>query len=253
MQLVWQIPLILITGIAAGFLNVVAGGGSLLTLPVLIFLGLPAATANGTNRVAVAIQCATGVAGFRAKGFSDFRFSALLTLPAIIGALFGAKIAIDTPDDIFNLVLAAIMVGVLSLTLFSSARKPEGESIDLSAARKFATLIAFFFIGIYGGFIQAGVGFIIIAALTSINRFDLVRANAIKLFVSFFFTIVALGIFIYNGNVDPFLGLTLALGNATGAWFGSNWAVDRGEKWIKVVLVVTSLAFAIRLVWQTLV
>ena len=253
MQLVWQIPLILITGIAAGFLNVVAGGGSLLTLPVLIFLGLPAATANGTNRVAVAIQCATGVAGFRAKGFSDFRFSALLTLPAIIGALFGAKIAIDTPDDIFNLVLAAIMVGVLSLTLFSSARKPEGESIDLSAARKFTTSIAFFFIGIYGGFIQAGVGFIIIAALTSINRFDLVRANAIKLFVSFFFTIVALGIFIYNDNVDPFLGLTLALGNATGAWFGSNWAVDRGEKWIKVVLVVTSLAFAIRLVWQTLV
>ena len=253
MQLVWQIPLILITGIAAGFLNVVAGGGSLLTLPVLIFLGLPAATANGTNRVAVAIQCATGVAGFRAKGFSDFRFSTFLTIPAIPGAIIGAIIAVLMGEVAFKRVLAAIMVGVLALTYLSPTRKSEGTRIEQNLARKIVTMIAFFLIGIYGGFIQAGVGFIIIGALTSINGYDLVRANAIKLFVSFFFTIVALGIFIYNGNVDPFLGLTLALGNATGAWFGSNWAVDRGEKWIKVVLVVTSLAFAIRLVWQTLV
>ena len=92
----------------------------------------------------------------------------------------------------------------------------------------------------------------IIAALTSINGYDLVRANAIKLFVSIFYNLVALAVFIKSGNADLFFGLTLALGNAAGAWFGSHWAVDRGEKWIKVVLVVTSLAFAIRLVWQTL-
>ena len=253
MQLVWQIPLILITGIAAGFLNVMAGGGSLLTLPMLIFLGLPAAKANGTNRIAIVIQCASGVAGFHRKGFSDFRFSALLVLPAIAGALIGANIAIDMPEVMFKRMLAAIMVGVLGLTLFSSARKSQGESVTpcVSWKRKIAAMFVYFFIGIYGGFIQAGVGFIIIAALTSINSYDLVRANAIKLFVSFFYNLVALGVFIQSGNVDPFLGLTLALGNATGAWFGSHWAVDRGEKWIKVVLVVTSLAFAIRLVWQT--
>ncbi len=260
MQLVWQIPLILITGIAAGFLNVVSGGGSLLTLPMLIFLmehnGLPAtvkatAKANGTNRIAVAIQCATGVVGFRVKGFSDFRYSALLTIPAIPGAIIGAIIAVLIGEVIFKRVLAAIMVGVLALTYLSPTREPEGEGSTQSVGRRIVTTFVFFFIGIYGGFIQAGVGFIIIAALTSINSFDLVRANAIKLFVSFFFTIVALGVFIQSGNVDLFLGLTLALGNATGAWFGSHWAVDRGEKWIKVVLVVTSIAFAIRLVWQT--
>ena len=250
-QIVWQIPLILITGIAAGFLNVIAGGGSLLTLPMLIFLGLPAAKANGTNRIAVAIQCATGVAGFRVKGFSDFRFSALLTIPAIPGSIIGALIAVLMGEVAFKRVLAAIMVGVLALTYLSPAKKIEGGSSEQNAGRMIVSMLAFFFIGIYGGFIQAGVGFIIIAALTSINSYDLVRANAIKLFVSFFFTIVALAIFIHSGNVDPFLGLTLALGNATGAWFGSHWAVDRGEKWIKAVLVVTSLAFAIRLVWQT--
>ena len=113
MQLVWQIPLILISGIAAGFINVMAGGGSLLTLPILIFLGLPAAKANGTNRIAIAIQCASGVAGFHRKGFSDFRFSASLVLPATAGALIGANIAVDMPDVMFKRVLAAIMVGVV--------------------------------------------------------------------------------------------------------------------------------------------
>lgn len=254
MQLVWQIPLILITGIAAGFINVMAGGGSLLTLPMLIFLGLPAAKANGTNRIAIAIQCASGVAGFHRKGFSDFRFSALLVLPATAGALIGANIAVDMPEVMFKRVLAAIMLGVLGLILFSSARQSQSERVipRVSWNRKIAAMVVYFFIGIYGGFIQAGVGFMIIAALTSINGYDLVRANAIKLFVSIFYNLVALAVFIKSGNVDPFLGLTLALGNATGAWFGSHWAVDSGEKWIKVVLVVTSLAFAIRLVWQTL-
>ena len=252
-QLVWQIPLILITGFAAGFVNVMSGGGSLLTLPMLIFLGLPAAKANGTNRIAIAIQCASGVAGFHRKGFSDFRFSALLVVPATAGALIGANIAVDMPDVLFKRVLAAIMVGVLGLTLFSSARQSHGESAAprISWKRKIAAMSVYFFIGIYGGFIQAGVGFIIIAALTSINGYDLVRANAIKLFVSIFYNLVALGVFLQSGNVDPFLGLTLALGNAAGAWVGSHWAVARGEKWIKTVLVVTSLAFAIRLVWQT--
>ena len=225
MQLVWQIPLILITGFAAGFVNVMSGGGSLLTLPVLIFRGLPAAKANSTNRIAITIQCASGVAGFHRKGFSDFlRFSALLVLPAITGALIGANIAVDMPDVLFKRVLAAIMVGVLGLTLFSSARKSQGESVTpcLSWKRKIAAMSVYFLIGIYGGFIQAGVGFIIIAALTSINGYDLVRANAIKLFVSIFYNLVALGVFIQSGNVDPFLGLTLALGNAAGAWFGSH-------------------------------
>ena len=113
-------------------------------------------------------------------------------------------------------------------------------------------MLVFFFIGVYGGFIQAGVGFIIIAALTLTNGFDLVRTNAIKVFVIFFYTIIALIVFVWNGNVNWYLGLTLAVGNATGAWIGSRWAVAKGDKWIRVVLVVTVLAFAIRLFWQTL-
>ena len=252
MELFLKIPLILITGTFAGFLNTVAGGGSLLTLPVLRFLGLPAPKANGTNRVAVIIQNASGIMGFRRKGISDFRYSALLTAPAIVGAWIGAEIANQMTDRAFDRVLAGIMVGVLFLTLFSPTKKLQGGSENLNLSRKIMAMVGFFFVGVYGGFIQAGVGFIIIAALTLINGFDLIRTNAIKIFVVFFYTIVALVAFVRAGNVDWFLGLTLAVGNASGAWIGSHWAVTKGEKWIKTVLVVAVLAFAVRLVWQSL-
>ena len=252
MENLWEIPLILVTGVFAGFLNTVAGGGSLLTLPVLIFLGLPSATANGTNRIAVFVQNASGIMGFRSKGVSDFGYGALLTLPALVGAWFGAQVAVEMDEVIFKRVLAGIMLAVLFVTLFSPTKKLQGGTENLSPSRKIIGMLVFFFIGVYGGFIQAGVGFIIIAALTLTNGFDLVRTNAIKVFVIFFYTIIALIVFVWNGNVNWYLGLTLAVGNATGAWIGSRWAVAKGDKWIRVVLVVTVLAFAIRLFWQTL-
>ncbi len=252
MENLWEIPLILVTGVCAGFLNTVAGGGSLLTLPILIFLGLPPATANGTNRVAVFVQNASGIMGFRRKGVSDFGYSTLLTLPALVGAWLGAKIAVDMNEMIFNRVLAGIMIAVLFLTLFNPTKKLQSDTANLSIVRKIIGMLVFFFVGIYGGFIQAGAGFIIIAALTLTNGFDLVRTNAIKLFVVFFYTVSALFVFVQSGNVNWSLGLTLAVGNATGAWIGSHWAVDKGDKWIRVVLVVAVLAFAIRLFWQTL-
>lgn len=251
MENLWAIPLILVTGVCAGFLNTVAGGGSLLTLPVLIFLGLPPATeANGTNRVAVFVQNASAIMGFRRKGVSDFGYSALLTLPALVGAWFGAQIAIETDEVIFNRVLAGIMIAVLLLTLFNPPKKLQGETENLSPFRKIIGMLVFFFVGVYGGFIQAGVGFIVIASLTLTNGFDLARTNAIKVFVIFFYTIIALIAFIRY--VDWPLGLTLAVGNGTGAWIGSHWAVAKGDKWIRVVLVFAVLASATGLVWKTL-
>ena len=255
MENLWEVPLILVTGVFAGFLNTVAGGGSLLTLPVLIdpvLFNLPHATANGTNRVAIFVQNASGIMGFRRKGVSDFGYSALLTLPALVGAWLGAKIAVEMNETVFNRVLAGIMLAVLLLTIFNPTKKLQSETANLSIARKIIGMVVFFFVGIYGGFIQAGAGFIIIAALTLTNGFDLVRTNAIKLFVVFFYTVIALFVFIKSGNVQWGLGLTLAVGNATGAWIGSHWAVDKGDKWIRVVLVVAVLAFAIRLFWKTL-
>jgi uncharacterized membrane protein YfcA len=249
MKSFWRIPLLLAAGLCAGFLNTVAGGGSLITLPLLIFLGLPPTTANGTNRIAIIVQNATGIIGFRHLEVSNFRYSTRLAIPALIGAIIGAKIAVKFNENLFKRVLAGVMIVVLCLIVFSP--KPEAAHENLSITRQIVAMGVFFFIGIYGGFIQAGVGFIIMAALTVINGFDLALINAIKLFVVFFYTLTALGVFIKEKRVDWALGITLAIGNATGAWIGSQWAVAKGDEWIKIVLVVTVVAFAIRLVWQS--
>lgn len=237
------------TGIAAGFLNTVAFGGSLLALPMLIFLGLEAAVANGTNRVAIFFQNFSAIMGFRRKGVSDFRYSILLAVPAVIGAVIGATIAVDIKDSVFNLILAVVMITMLVLTLLNPTERLKNRTESEGKHSKIIAMIVFFFIGIYGGFIQAGVGLLIITALRLLTGMDLVRTNAIKVFVIFFYTVVALGIFIKGGKVNWYLGPTLAVGNACGAWLGSHWAVEKGDKWIKVILIIAVIAFAIRLVW----
>ena len=230
----------------AGFVNTVAGGGSLLSLPVMIFLGLPPGIANGTNRVALFLQNVSGIAGFKSKGVFVFPYSLWLGLTALLGAIIGAQISVSLDDDTFNRIIALVMVGVVIITIFD--RKGNGQKIeDLSRKSQFIGAITFFFIGIYGGFIQAGVGFIIMAALTKINKLSLVRTNSIKVFVVLIYTIAALAVFIIEDQINWLYGLVLAIGNMTGAWIASRWSVEKGDKWIKRFLVVMVTILAIKL------
>ncbi|KJS22880.1 MAG: integrase [Clostridiaceae bacterium BRH_c20a] len=246
-----KIILILATGTAAGFLNVLGGGGSLLTIPMLIFLGLPSAMANGTNRVALLVQDIVAVANFRSKGFFDLKLSLTLAIPALVGSIIGSKIAISLPDEIFNKILALVMFAVLFLAIKQPQKKIISEEEGkLSPDRKIPSMIAFFFIGIYGGFIQAGVGFIIIAALTLITGMSLVRINSLKVFIGGLFILSSLLVFIISGKIDWSLGLTLAIGNSLGAWLGSNFAVVKGDKWIRYILIVTVTFMALKLLFN---
>jgi uncharacterized membrane protein YfcA len=242
-----EVLLILGVGLVAGFINTIAGGGSLLSLPILIFLGLPPAVANATNRVAIFSQNIFAVAGFKSKGIAEFKYSFLLGISALAGAIIGAKLAVDIKGELFNKILAVIMIVVVLLTITGKG-KPKGIHAErISKSSKIVGTIAFFFVGIYGGFIQAGVGFLIIAALTSIHGFSLVKTNSIKVFVVLIYTIAALAVFIYEGKVNWLYGGVLAVGNSSGAWFASRWSVDKGDKVIKIILVIAVIALAIKL------
>jgi uncharacterized membrane protein YfcA len=239
--------LILAVGLVAGFINTVAGGGSLISLPVLIFLGLPSAVANATNRVAIFSQNIFGVAGFKSKGIGAFRYSLVLGISALFGAILGAKLAIDIKGELFNKILAVVMVLVVFLTITGKA-KPKSTDDEIDSLKSgIIGIITFFFVGIYGGFIQAGVGFLIIAALTRIHGFSLVKTNSIKVFVVLVYTIAALAVFIYEGKVNWLYGGVLAVGNSAGAWFASRWSVEKGDKVVKIFLVITVVALAIKL------
>ena len=245
--------IILTTGLVAGFLNTVAGGGSLLTMPVLIFMGLPSAVANGTNRVAILFQTANAVYVFKKKGFSDFAYGTFVTIPALAGAWLGAQLAIGTDDRVFNRILAVVMLAVMGYTFLRPERPgsaPETGSGSPSTRKRILSIVAFFFLGVYGGFIQAGIGFLILAALTLIRNYDLVKANAIKVYIVFLYTLVALATFLAAGKVDWTLGLVLAVGNSAGAWLGSYFAVLKGSSALRWILLAAVVVFSFRLLWM---
>lgn len=246
---IWHIALLFAVGAVAGVINVLAGGGSLLTLPVLIFLGLPAAMANGTNRVAILLQNIVAVQGFRQRRRLPLKLALIGTVPAVIGSLIGARLALDIDDATFRRILAGVMLGVCVLMAVDPVKRWRFDPADLTPGRTTGLVGLFLAVGFYGGFIQAGVGFIIITGLLAFGL-DLVRINAVKVFVVGIFTIFALATFARAGQVNWVLGLALALGNMTGGWIGSQLAVSKGHDWLRKVVLLVAVAFAVRLFWR---
>lgn len=238
--------LLISVGVFAGFINTVAGGGSLLTLPLLIFLGLPSAEANASNRVAIFIQNIFSVAGFRSKGVQIFPFGLWVAIPAVIGAIIGSKIAVEINEEIFNKILAVIMLMVMGITIFKPKTKSDVEKL-MTTRKIWLSVVIFFFLGIYGGFIQAGIGFLIIATLTALHGFKMAKTNAIKVFVALSYTVAALVVFYISGKIRWEYGLTLAVGNAAGGWIGSRWSANKSDKIIRMILLVMVVALSIKL------
>ncbi|MBR9999805.1 MAG: sulfite exporter TauE/SafE family protein [Cyclobacteriaceae bacterium] len=240
--------IIVIVGFISGFLNTVAGGGSLIALPVLIFMGLPPAVANGTNRIAIFSQNIVAVAGFKSRGVTAFPYSLWLGISALFGAIIGAKIAVDISGELFNRILAVVLILAVLYPLIEHRRQP-GTTVPERMSGKFQVIgvAAFFFIGIYGGFIQAGVGFIIISALTIINRFTLVKTNSAKVFVIMVYTVSALVIFIVEDKIVWLFGIVLAVSSSAGSWIGSRLSVKKGDNWIRGFIIVTVIGLAVKL------
>ena len=231
----------------AGVVNTLAGGGSLFTLPVLIFLGLPPQVANGTNRIAIVVQSLSGAMGYRSKGVSSFPFNIYLGISSSFGAYIGAQIAIDIDGYIFNKVLAIIMVIIGILILFRQ-KKLELESPErLEGKYLFWSILGFFVIGIYGGFINAGIGFVIMLFLHYYNKLNLVKVNATKVVIVLIYTTGAIVTFAMADKINWIYGLVLASGNFLGGWVSSRWSVKRGEKAIKAFLVIMVLLMSVKL------
>jgi uncharacterized membrane protein YfcA len=243
-------PLLFAAGLVAGVLNVIAGGGSFLTLPLLMFLGLPAGVANGTNRVGILLQNVGAVWSFQRDGVLDWRSLLWAALPSIPGAVVGVWLALIVSDQAFKRILALLMVTLSLWTLWSKRRTglpdPTAGGAAPSAARLASVALAFFFIGVYGGFVQAGVGFLILAATTALGL-DLVRGNAVKVLTVLCFTALSLALFAWNGRVDWLMGVVLAAGTTTGGIIGARLTVLKGHRWVRTVVTVAMIAFALKL------
>lgn len=246
-ELNWYIVLLIIgAGFLAGFINALAGSGSLITVPLLMFLGLPANVANATNRVMIFLANIVGVTSYRQQNVFKFKDNIWLTLPAVVGAIIGAQIAVN----INELVMTRIIGGLMVFLLFTIIYKPQKwlKEIGKNNEKKFNfwQYLIMFFVGLYGGFIQIGVGVFILSGLVLTAGFDIVKANAVKLFIIMIYTAFALGIFIYNGQVNFVAGLLLAAGSTTGSFLATRVAVSWGPKFVRIILMVVVIVAAIK-------
>lgn len=230
-------------GLAAGIVNTLAGGGSLISVPLLVLVGLPATVANGTNRIGVFLQNLTAAWRFRAHGVSGLGGASKVVLPVCIGSMVGAYTIANLDDATFQRIFGVVML----IDLIPMLRPPKpGGAEATNPWPRWLQFAVFCGIGLYGGAIQAGVGLLMVGALNH-TGYDLVRANSIKVATNVVLTAFAIPIFVWHGQIAWLHAGVLAIGFAVGGVLGATIAVRGGERVIRPVMVIAILALAGRM------
>lgn len=232
---------LLVGGLLAGIINSMAGGGSLLSVPLLSLAGVGGTAANGTNRIAVLVQNITGAYGYARRDVGDRRRTIQVLIPAMVGGLFGSLVASQIPDEVFERIFGLLMLPLLYLSIRKPKIDAEAEPWPL-----WISSLVFMGVGFYAGAVQAGVGLIILLVLSRAG-FDLVTANAMKTVVILGVTLIAVPVFILNDQVRWIPAAVLSVGMGIGGYVGANIAVDGGERVIRPVLIVVVLVLASRM------
>jgi len=241
-----QLILLFFAGLFAGVINALAGGGSFMTVPLLIFTGLEPTVANATNRLAVWIQCFFGTRKLYQMGYFPRNYCFKVTAPMAVGTLIGAYLLTVMPDDTFRKYFAFFMVLMTLVTFLKPSTKEQKTDVEFTGKSLLVNYFIYFFIGIYIGFIQAGVGFMIIAA-SVISGLGMVRANAVKMFLNLVAATLSLAIFIYAGKVQLLPALAMGAGMSLSAVFASGMSVKVSEVILKRVVSVVIVIFAVLL------
>ncbi|SDL32119.1 sulfite exporter TauE/SafE family protein [Lacicoccus qingdaonensis] len=240
---------ILTVGIGVGFINIVSAGGSMLTLPLLIFFGLPSNVANGTNRIAILFQNVFAMYQFHKNGHLNWKLGLALSVPTTIASIYGAQIAVDIAENTFDNLLATFMIIFAVLLIIKPQRFVKGKfSLKVSIVLLF---IAFVFIGIYGGALQAGVGFfIMLTLLMLVPKIPMAEMHGIKVLVVTIYISVSTFVFISNGLISWDFAIALSIGSATGGFLGGKYASILPDKLLEKILIAAIIFFAVILLFR---
>jgi uncharacterized membrane protein YfcA len=248
---IYEIIILIIGGVLVGFINTLAGGGSIISLSLLMYVvGLPPGVANGTNRIAVTLQTLTASSTFKRQNILDWRKGLKLGIPSAFGSLVGAWVAVDIQEDIFEKAMAIIMIVMLGFIFYKPELWLKGKQELMDKKVSLWTMFLFFIIGIYGGFIHAGIGYLLLIGIVLGAGYDLVKANAIKVFIVLLYAPFSLAVFIYHDQISYLYGFVLAIGNIIGALIASRFAITKGANFVRwviffVVLITAAQVFGL--------
>lgn len=238
--------LLLAGGVAAGAINTMAGGGTLLTFPLLVLVGLPPNVANGTNRIAVFVQSVVATRTFHRRGMSGVSLGAKLLPAGLVGAAAGTYLATITDPDLFRQIFGLAMLPLAALILL---RKKPSDKARQDGAQSKPLLVAYFFVGLYAGFIQAGVGMLALAALSMFGGLGLIQANAVKVLTISAFAAISIGIFALADDIAWGHGLVLSIATGLGGFLGTIAVIRQGDRLIRLVFLVAAIGLSIRMIF----
>jgi uncharacterized membrane protein YfcA len=233
-----EIVLLIVAGLLVGFINTLAGGGSIISLSLLMFMGLGGQYANGTNRIAISLQTLTASLRFRKAGLLKSRKGILLGIPAVLGSIVGSFIAIEINEALFDKIIVFVMFAMLIFIFYKPSVWLKGKESLRQAKSTWLQYVIFFFIGIYGGFIHAGIGYLLLIALVLGAGYNLVEANALKVFIVLMYVPFTLIIYILNDQVYYLYGFIMSVGNIAGAIIASHLAIEKGSNFVRWVILV---------------
>ena len=245
-----SILLLLVGGILCGVINVVGGGGSLFALPILLALGLPAQVANGTNRVAILFQDISSLVFFKKKRQLDIQEGWRLAIPTILGAVLGTWVAsVYLTEMIMNISILVLIVFMITVLFFQPDKWTKKKNESLNYKLNFIDILVFFIIGFYGGFIQAGFTYLILAVLVLKVGNSMVKSDALKLFLNFLILPIALLIFAWHQQIDWLYGLVMGTGSALGGYWGVRFVTSWSPKLIRSILLILLILSALYIIF----
>jgi len=238
---------LVISGLMVGFINTLAGGGTVISMTLFMMLGLSPMTANGTNRIAIVLQNLVAVANFkRNKTLTIEKKTIRWAIPVIAGSIIGSLFSLEINNAAFGICFVAVMVFMVLMLLFNPTAWLKGNPNKVNNVTTFAEYFFLFLIGIYAGFIHVGTGYFLLAVFVLMNGYNLLQANAIKNFIVLLYVPFSLAIFIYHGEINYEYGLIHAIGNMIGAYIASRWAVNWGVnfvRWMVIVFILLCCAY----------
>lgn len=243
------IIILVVSGILVGFINTLSAGGTIVSIALYLAMGLPSQGANAVNRVGVLLQDAFGSALFLKQGIFKVREVLPYAFPVMLGALFGSLVAITISERVFSICLGIILL-VMIVFLFVQEKHSKKPERKLSLKEYFIYFPIFMAIGFYGGFVQTGTGFLIIAALGMILGYDMIKTAAVKLFIMFLYTLVAITVFFVKGSVEVnywMYGLIHSIGMIIGTWIAGKYALKKGESFIRIIIILVIMVTALNL------
>lgn len=234
--------MLVVSGVAVGIINTLAGGGSIITMTIFMVLGMPITVANGTNRIAVLLQNFTATVTFIRKRMLDVRSGLLLSVPVVIGNIAGSIVATHIDEAVFKVCFGVVLFLIMVYMIFDNRKRFHGgQRMDIKPQH----YLWFLLIGFYGGYIYIGLGYLILAIALWTMKLDIITANVIKGFVIFIATPFALVIFMLHGHVDYYCGLLHGAGNMLGAYVASRWFVGWGGRFVKIfTTIIVMICFA---------